>query len=162
MAADTMDMFSDTKHFGMMKVRKGTRSLYGFAGAVREMPQVFEWLDRRENNIDHPNSWPKDDVENCDKFDAILVIEGDSHGENGHPRSDPTIYRIAIGGICIQYTDMPQFIAIGTGAPFALGAMHAGASAPQAVAASIRYDLCSGGKVNAIQCEKGKGGHEHA
>jgi len=162
MSADTMDMFSDMKHFGMMKMGQGTRSLYGFAGAVRQMPQVFEWLENRERSPDNPETWAKDGLEDCDKFDAILVIEGRAHGVDGPPRSDPKIYRITMGGVCIEYKDSPQFISIGTGSPFALGAMHAGASAPQAVAAAIRYDLCSGGKVNTIQFAKGKGGYEHA
>ena len=151
-SADTMDIFSETTHFGMTKLGRGERCLFGFAGSVRQMPQVFEWLKRRGDQSGHPNTWLKDGVENCDKFDAILIIEGLSHQmAQGRPRTDPKIFRIAPGGICVEYTDIPQFIAIGSGSPFALGAMHAGASAPQAVAAAIRYDLCTGGRVSSVE-----------
>ena len=41
----------------------------------------------------------------------------------------------------------PEYIAIGSGMEFALGAMHAGASAADAVAAAIAHDPGTGGKV---------------
>lgn len=44
----------------------------------------------------------------------------------------------------------PAFLAFGSGKEFALGAMYAGASAPEAVRAAMQFDPYSGGKVTVL------------
>lgn len=45
----------------------------------------------------------------------------------------------------------PKYLAIGSGMEFALGAMHAGATAEQAVAAAIAHDPGTGGEVMVLR-----------
>lgn len=90
----------------------------------------------------------------CDAF-IEWVLSGED-GEppeiqsspDGHPMSEGVLIRP--NGTLEIFTDTgvlmmkPDYWAAGTGAPFALGAMHAGASAEQAVEAAAAHDIaCS-------------------
>jgi len=151
MAADTMEIFHETKYYGVNKIDIGENSLFGYAGPVQFMPKVMLWWQRSETTVLSPPAWDCSAVEDCSGFYAILVRRGkDYHPPTRQQKTPHEIYGVTDGGVAIIFPGKDQCIAIGSGAPFALGAMHAGADAIDGVKAAIKYDLCTGGAVQTV------------
>ncbi len=110
-------------------------SVIGGAGVQYELEHYIRWLqdpNRDENKEPYP-------------------------GDNNYIKLTPDggIFMFARKGHPWHKLDGPW--AIGSGANFAIGAMHAGGTPAQAVAAAIRYDKGSGGKIQTLTPRVKKG-----
>ena len=85
--------------------------------------------------------WAKREGDGCDTNGAPVgcMLVATQRGELWEVCND--------GGV----TRIPRFHAIGSGAPFALGALHCGVGASRAVAVAIACDACCGGEVQ-VRC----------
>lgn len=106
--------------------------------------QFLKWLDEGQPG----ENWPViEDTERKMDFEAI-VLHQDGRIEYYHDSYLPT------------WLDSDA-MAIGSGAPYALGAMEAGASAPGAVGIAARFDNFSGGGVDILRLSDYAPSHEH-
>lgn len=113
-----------------LKLFLAGRYAVGFAGDLRYAPFIERWFTA---------DCPVGDEEFCRMWDDdwdILAMD-----EAGKPY------------VCFADTLHPitqQFYAIGSGSHFALGAMHKGATAREAIAASARFDIYTNAVIEEI------------
>ena len=141
LAADTMVTYGATlipfKYKKISKLPNG--SLYGFSGNL----EIGEIMKRRLINVGEHDGILEDSADlKGEAFEAIIVQpDGDlMFFENR------TWIRLNI-----------PYVAMGSGKEHAFGAMHVGASAKQAVKASIDLDPNTGGRVTWIVAPKWEG-----
>ena len=132
LAADTLMTRGDSKLVGITKIAKGADGrMGGAAGSAGFCATWRAWL-RGEASRPEPKS------EN-DSTDCGLVIWPDGRVEL-HEQSG-------------SFEVASAYIAIGSGRPEALGAMHAGGDAEAAVRAAIAHDCHTGGDVTVLRAE---------
>lgn len=122
LATDTQMSYGSTQYTvpGIKLFYAGSYAV-GFAGDIRYGPLVKRWFD-----LQCPLG-----VEEYNRLwdDGWDIIAMDRHGHLHTAFAD------------VVYPLDNQFYAIGSGSHYALGAMHMGASAVQAVAAAARFDV---------------------
>lgn len=140
LAGDSQMTRGDEKCIGVQKVFKTAHFLVGFAGSFSNVMPVYRWLTEYERHVTDP---------------AQMYLEWHTVPEYGDGYSLLLVDRA--GGIWTAGKNNPPvyvpggFDATGSGSEFALGAMAAGASAPEAVAIAAKYDIYTGGLVNHVQ-----------
>lgn len=120
------DMVVDNKAVKVHRIR-GNR-LLGWAGKVEDAERLKLALRKKETppaNLD---------------VDAIMV-----HMVNGAP-----MIQLFEGNLWVTQKGQPYY-AIGSGAPYALGAMDAGATAQEAASIGSKRDVASGGKIRSVR-----------
>lgn len=117
------DMVSTDKQTKVHRLRDGR--LYGWAGSVEDAERLRISLRKGE-------APPR-----LDNISALL-IDGDG------------VIHLYEGNIWIEQKGEPYY-AVGSGAPYALGAMDAGADAIAAAKIAIKRDVNSGGKVRSVK-----------
>ncbi len=133
LAADTLCTSGmDLRIGNITKIWMGKSYMGGLSGTISDGALFKKWLVK--DNL-------KGDIPDFSK-DLKAVIIGRDHN----------IYYMAIAGILVPVD--ATCAASGTGEEVALGAMHAGASAEQAVEISIGLDIYSGGDVHILQFGK--------
>ena len=121
-AADSM-VSLETVHYGVCKLRRGNVSLFGAAG----------------------------DWDNCLKF--LQALES---GSLNDMETDVSVLELRKDGLWVyEGTIIParlknDFYAIGTGANYAIAAMHMGASPTQAVEIACMYDPSTRGPIDTM------------
>lgn len=127
-AADSQVSGDDIKYF-VEKLRRGKESIYGAAGDWKDILGAFSMLE---------NPQPGDLLdEDCDiemlelRTDGIWVYES-------------TLIPARIKN---------DFYAIGTGAGYAIGAMHLGKSPKEAIEIAALYDPLTGGPIDHLSLE---------
>jgi hypothetical protein len=129
---------ADMRSSGWVKLHKifplGNDGYVAGAGYYDQVVEVATWLSSGSDPEKRPSIPDSDDSSN------ILIVDG--------------------GGVCYWLT-VPYlrpikieepFIAIGSGAEFAMGAMAAGASATRAVEIAAMYDPSTGDGVQTVRC----------
>jgi 20S proteasome alpha/beta subunit len=132
-ATDGLTLAADTQQNGQYIDRVSARKLYrlqdgslaGGAGLVASVRKIIRYLDGLDGLEKHA---PDIDDDTC-----VLLLAPDGRVYYYDRRLEP----VEIGAPA----------AIGSGAPFAMGAMLAGAAAPRAVEIAIELDTDSGGVV---------------
>jgi ATP-dependent protease HslVU (ClpYQ) peptidase subunit len=146
LAGDTLLSYGPTQMPGhFRKVHKlGNGALYGFAGSA----EVGEIMRRRLINIGQNDGILEDATDlKGEPFEAILV------------QPDGETFFFENRTWC--RLEFP-YVAMGSGKEHAMGAMHVGASAKQAVKAAITLDSATGGKVQWHECSKWEGDRSRA
>jgi len=101
-----------------------------------DIASIYAWLDWYTAGAD-PELFPKP----LDDSLAILVIDRKTGKHRMH------CHHLAYPGTPWR----KKAIAVGTGQDFAMGALLAGATAPEAVKIAMKLDPCSGGQVRTIE-----------
>jgi len=134
-AADTLASTNYKTMEGVRKVGRTNKFLFGLAGRYANIHRVYHWIKEIENECS-----PHDFYKHSEKLDAsgldctVILVE-----ENG------IIWTMQDdGNVCQVFSD---YEATGSGQEFALGAMHAGASAEDAIKAASKFDAHTGGVV---------------
>jgi len=130
LAADTLVTEQGRRVGRTTKIFRHGELLWGFAGALQHRDVVASWL-----SAGLPGDTPLMETRKGARSDALIIFDGrlicfDEHGADSMA--------------------LPQFYAIGSGAPYALGAMAHGASAEEAVRAAMNLDLYTGGDVTVL------------
>lgn len=130
-AGDTICIRNDTKHFFRTKIaRAPDGTLGGAVGTLIFCVQFLDWVQGKRSD-------PPECKSDQHYSDLGIVI---------HPNGDIELFE-PLG--CAIVT--APYVAIGSGADIALGAMYAGAPASIAVAAAIKFDTFTGGKIDILQ-----------
>lgn len=136
MAADSAGFVGSVRvKVGRPKIRRGADgSLYGFAGATSVINLCADWLMRADYPHGKPDLATIPGLEDSD-FEGLIVRP------SGHVER--------IGFVLSPYVVDGKAVVIGndTAACVAIGAMHMGASAAQAVEAAIAHTIYVGGPV---------------
>lgn len=123
MASDSGAWVSGATVTGVVKVARGSDgTLHGVSGLAGPCCSYIEWV-RNDGRAEYmPRPLPRNDEEGT--FIALVAAEG-----------KPLVVRTARGD---EFYDMP-YLSIGSGAVGALCAMHAGATATDAIEAAIAH-----------------------
>lgn len=113
--------------FGVSKIRRVGRGIVGAAGDWDDILKFWEHLEGKPAK------------------ESGLNDDSEVEGIELHPSG---IYLYAASGKRYQIKD--EFFAIGSGAPYAIGAMAMGATPEQAVALASRFDPATGGEIEVI------------
>lgn len=129
LAADTLTTRGYTAIDGAMKVASGPHGLGGACGNYGFVTAWLEWVsgERAERPVPVQTADDTDVGLLITPEGAIMVYEGSGH-----------------------YQIRAPYYAIGSGRDQALGAMHAGASAANAIRAAIEHDTYTGGTVTLV------------
>lgn len=128
-AADSLITCGSRRDGYCAKIRKFGPILAGCSGSCGLSEQFWDWFSRGPS---HQSVSP---INGTDDALAFIVLPDDLLVEFG--RDGPVRFRTA-------------FYAIGSGAPYALGAMQMGATAIEAVAAAAHFDVNSGGPIHTL------------
>lgn len=126
LASDTR-CSADGVMFGVTKFRRVGKGIVGAAGDWDDILRFWELIEGKSAK----ESGLNDDSE----LEAIEL----------HPEG---IFLYAASGK--RYRIKDEFFAIGSGAPYAIGAMAMGASPKEAVALASRFDPATGGEIEVI------------
>lgn len=131
MAADTAGTIGTMMVYNTVKIAKSAEGrLYGVCGCYAEACNVVSWVNNGcHGDIPLPRVMDKDEH----SFTCLIVDP------------DGSIRVMTAHGYEIMHNC--DYIAIGSGQEYAMGAMFAGADAETAVRASIRHDIYTGGDV---------------
>ena len=143
MAGDTLSTRGSTKLFGCRKVARTERFLFGFTGSLAVIQPMYEWvamLDQEEAKDIH--------IRDFYKLAQRIELGGDYDGYALLADREGTVFELVSN--CHVVPSRAGFHAIGSGASYALGALHMGATAEKAVMAAISYDSDTGGMVRTI------------
>ena len=127
LAADTLVTERDRRVGFTRKAGKVGSVLWGASGCLMHTHAIYDWLKGGAQGDPPSMETPKGATSQAMLIAAGRLLCVDEHGWDHMPA--------------------PEFYAIGSGAPYALGAMAAGASAYQAVQAAARLDLYTGGDI---------------
>lgn len=123
LAADSLATIGDTKaHGSYQKIRRIGDYMVGAAGSVAASEEFINWLLKHGDDDDLP---PKG------QYSALVI---DAKGR---------VREIESGSI-LPVPRNAKFYSIGSGAPYALAAMYAGASAAEAVKIAAKIDTSTG------------------
>ncbi len=129
------------KHLCYEKVMRfkigGEDALLGFAGGLADCLILAHWVQIGAGYGDRP-TFPPDAEAECLVLTADAIRYYDTR--------------------CVAITIYEEFAALGTGEHLALGAMHAGASAEEAVEIAVCYDSNTGGEVRSHYLDRSKAG----
>jgi ATP-dependent protease HslVU (ClpYQ) peptidase subunit len=130
MAADSSIWVDGTMNYKTRKIFKlpdGT--LVGFCGTWAHCMRLLEYLKGEQEDI----------PTNIKEASAIVVT----------PKRRVIVYE----GGTMTYVSRTKYLAAGSGSAVALGAMHAGATAVEAIKASIEHDNHTRGPIRSIKLE---------
>ena len=134
MAADMQASKGDSKMGTVRKIGRNTAGdLAGVAGDAARAAAFLRWFEKGEEGPQPTLIWEKDGG----SFDRALIVR-----KAGEPYE---IYEPS--GMFLMYA---AYTAIGSGTPEAMGAMHHGATAEEAVAAAIAHDVHCGGDTTVL------------
>lgn len=132
MVSDSLGSYGTTKVPGptqkLFRLKDG--SIAGATGSESNWRKLIEWLDT-DRSSEQPT--PKNEDESA----TVAVMTPDGRVE------------IFEGGY--RYVESSEFMAFGSGQAAALGALHAGASAEEAVRAACLVDKNSGGELQVMR-----------
>lgn len=132
LAADSLATMGDTKiHGRYMKIRRIGTHLVGTAGSVADSENFINWLKHGEEGDLPPKG----------NYSALIV---DPRGR----------VREIENGSVLPVPRGAKFFAIGSGAPYAMGALYAGASAAEAVKIAAKIDTNTGLPVKTLKIDK--------
>ena len=117
----------------VFQIRDGR--LVGVSGTYARCLAVKRWLEER-GDLDHPPNQPKME----DDDGSVIVVQADG-----------TVRVYELDG---WFDYSPQMAAWGSGAKAALGAMHAGATAVEAVEIAAKIDPFTGGEVISVRLDR--------
>lgn len=120
--------------FGVSKVRRVGKGIVGAAGDWDDILKFWEHIEGKPAK------------------ESGLNDDSEVEGIELHPDG---IYLYAGSGK--RYKIKDEFFAIGSGAPYAIGAMAMGASPQEAVALASRFDPATGGEIEAIPLKVANG-----
>lgn len=126
LASDTR-CSADGVMFGVSKIRRVGKGVVGAAGDWDDILKFWEHLEGKPAK------------------ESGLNDDSEVEGIELHPSG---IFLYAASGKRYQIKD--EFFAIGSGAPYAIGAMAMGATPEQAVALASRFDPATGGEIEVI------------
>lgn len=139
MAADSAMSQDDEVQLGIYKLAKTKEYLVGFTGTMAMKAPVLDWIF---------------ELENClvpiDKFYRHKDLLPTMHGSLMclvATRAGSLWYLYGDGMVC---ETARKFDAAGSGMPYAIGALYAGASAEEAVNIACNLDAFSGGDIKTI------------
>ena len=122
LASDSLVTLGDTKSHGTyIKIKRIGNLLVGAAGGVADSEQFLQWLKYDDGETPPPKG----------QYSALVI---DPRGR----------VREIENGSVLPVPRGAKFHAIGSGGPFALAAMYAGASAVEAVKIATKIDINSG------------------
>lgn len=134
LAADKR-MTAGTQVASVTKIRRLSKGrLAGMAGVVPDGFALMDWLNGRMDPTKFTLSG-----DNCET--EIMVID----------KGSILIYGTGIGLVPLSIEE--PFFAIGSGAPYALGALYCGKSARQAVEIACKFDAACGNGVDVLTLE---------
>lgn len=119
---------ADNAMFSVRKVRTVGRGLIGAAGAWADVLKFWDLVEKRKRK------------------DAGLHDNSELEAIELHPSG---LYLYEASGVRYPIKDL--YYAVGSGAPYALGAMAMGASPEEAVAIAARFDPNTGGEVEVLK-----------
>lgn len=125
MAADSLITSHGSRHGYAQKIFRIDGCLVGLSG---ECPASMRFLEHFD-------------------FDKYCKVSNVVTGMYAIVVRDGEVWMYEDGTMMKMQIDSVKYVAIGSGTPFALGAMAIGAGAERAVRAAIRHDIQSGGKV---------------
>lgn len=132
LAADSLATMGDTKAHGhYQKIRRIGDHLVGAAGSVADSQHFVDWLKHGDENVPPPKG----------NYSALII---DPRGR----------VREIENGSVLPVPRGAKFFAVGSGAPFALAAMYAGASAAEAVKIAAKIDTATGLPVKTLKLSK--------
>ncbi len=129
MAADSM-VSSDDSYYLINKLRRGKGCIYGGAGDFEKLLKFYQVLDQG-GDLD------------SDTDISILMLNAQGLW----------VYESSVIPVPIKNS----FFAIGTGAGYAMGAMHLGKSPREAVEIACLYDTSSHGPIDEMKLERIRG-----
>lgn len=141
LAGDSQMSRGDEKCMGILKVGKTENFLLGFSGSFSNAPALYSWFLENENiGVENPVNlcqvW--ENVPNFGSGFSLMIVNRAgliwTASHEGPPVFIPSKYDAA-----------------GSGSEFAIGAMAAGASAPEAVRIAAKYDVYTGGPVSHVK-----------
>lgn len=127
LAADMLIAYSSFTNGRRNKIRKMPNHVVAMAGEVWLREPLEEWVVDGCQKTEVPDIL----LDNDDKFSALILPRDNSQ----------RVYQFDKGFLVPVFAD---YIAIGSGAMFAIGAMAHGASAMEAVTAACKHDKASG------------------
>jgi ATP-dependent protease HslVU (ClpYQ) peptidase subunit len=131
LAADSLITMGDTKvHGHMRKISRVHGFMIGLSGGAADCSEFLMWCKAGGDNTDHPP--PKG------TYSALVV---DEKGK---------VLEIENGKYLPKFSKA-KFHAIGSGGPYALAAMYAGASATEAVKIAAKIDTATGLPVKTLK-----------
>lgn len=129
LAADSLVTLGSTKvHGSYQKIRRIGEYLVGTAGSVADCQAFVVWLKECDSTQPPPKG----------EYDALVV------GPQGRVREIEN-------GSVLPSPRGAKFFALGSGGPFALAAMYAGASATEAVKIAAKIDTSTGLPVKTLK-----------
>lgn len=139
MAADTIMSFNSELMYGVHKVGRTKRFLFGFVGQFAGMAPLYDWLVVVEQMEDHPEKFYKH---------AEHLNMGKSEGSALIADEDGKVWQLLDDGGVVRLNGAYQ--AVGSGDGYAHGALFCGADAHSAVEAAINFDAFTGGHVETV------------
>ncbi len=138
MACDSQITYDDTKFFGVKKIEGGLNSLIGIAGASRFANCIFDWWRAVEaDEFINVGDWHRATTLVAEEVVMLLA-----HRTQG-------LFRLDFTGRATRLHD--NYSSLGTGAPFALGAMAMNATATEALKVAMKFDLYTGGSIDTVK-----------
>jgi 20S proteasome alpha/beta subunit len=137
MAADTkVIQANSTLAADVIKIvrRPSDGALCGGSGSIAWVQAFHRWFLEHESFEPHEQPVDPPRIQEGDR--AIIARKGKP---------------VEVFESCGSYDYDPDYVAIGSGMEFALGAMHHGATAGEAVGAAIRHDPGSGGGILVLE-----------
>lgn len=137
MAADTQ-CSSGNRKFRISKIKRlKCGGLLGGSGSLAAMLKIQRWAEAGFSADDAPEFG-----DDGGDFEALIV------------RGDGTVYLLDDEMELMPVTD--ELIAVGSGGPYAVAAMHCGLTPAEAVDVAAHYDPGTGGPVHEMRLEKPK------
>lgn len=143
LAADTLISYGTFSNGNVNKIHRvsipqetgpDNQAMIAMTGVCWAIQPMIEWLEMGASQDDIPHSL----LQAAGDFSCIMI------------ESDGTVWEFN-NGYFIRCG--VEYHAIGSGQQFALGAMAAGVSAPQAVAAAMKHDKATGGDVTILSLD---------
>lgn len=129
---------SDNAMVSVNKIRRVGRSIIGAAGDWSDVLKFWDMIERKK------------------KKDTGLNENSELEAIELHPSG---IFLYDATGV--RYSVKDEFFAIGSGGPYAMGAMAMGATPEEAVAIASRFDPSTGGEVEVMQLRVSNGNKVH-
>lgn len=158
-AFDSQTTWGGNKLTSDLKVFSNGVVTFGVSGACRDG-------DILQYNLVIPKFHPKKDLKNPERWVVSELIPAiqkslehsrQLHTENSQAKTGSHIIISVPGLLGMLATDLSlvgifeEFVGVGSGAEFALGALYAGASLKEAVTISAAIDNGTGGKINVME-----------
>jgi hypothetical protein len=122
-----------------IKIHKAPNgALIGGAGVADVLNELFDWYMKGADEKEYPQS-----ARNCDRGSRMMVVTPDA--------SIRLYFRVPTPSIIYD-----PFFAIGSGADFAIAAMHLGKNAIEGVELAIQLDNSCGNGIDVLQLEAPK------